>query len=814
MLFSRPASYAHLRVFGCLVYAKDNRGGLHKFAERGRASVFLGYAATKKGYVLYDLATQKLFVSRDVVFHETHFPFHSPNPSEYHWIPSAVFDDSLMSHPTMAGEESDETAPVVDPPSSASQPCSSKPNGSSSPMLAPAEPPCSPPLHSSGCEEKSPKSISHSGPSNSKEKSPQSISPVTQPQVEEVLGRGRRQRHRPKYLDVYATDEEYEQLASNVRYPLSNYVSYGNATPSFRAFLAAVTNNEEPKTWQKAILDARWRAAMRKEVAALEATHTWVLVPLPPGRRLIDCRWVFKIKYLPDGTIERFIARLVAKGYTQVEGVDYHDTFAPVAKLVTVRCLIAVAVQRGWHLQQLDVDNAFLHGDLEEEVYMRVPPGFQQPRDSRVCRLQKSIYGLKQASRNWYHKFTTALCEVGFRPSPADHSLFVYRHGDSYVAALIYVDDVLLAGNDLDFINRVKVFLDKRFSIKDLGSLRYFLGLEVARSPSGVILSQRKYTLDILEEAGVQGARPSSFPVEQNHQLTRPSVSAPLVDGSSYRRLVGRLQYLTVTRPDITYGVNILSQFVNAPTQAHFDAAMRILRYLKSSPGQGLFLPAQGSLDLVAYCDADWGGCQTTRRSTTGFYISLGSAPVSWRTKKQKVVARSSAEAEYRAMASTVSEVIWLRWLLSELGVTQSGPTPLYCDNQAALHIAANPVFHERTKHVEMDCHFVRERVVSGDIAPRKISSEFQLADLFTKGLGTDRFRALLSKLNVRDLHRPACGGVLGQVDDPFSLAHTTKACMVMQPSTYPGGVRNTTVTLADLMKDINRHVRPVGRVT
>ncbi|CAL1367579.1 unnamed protein product [Linum trigynum] len=282
---------------------------------------------------------------------------------------------------------------------------------------------------------------------------------------------------------------------------------------------------------------------------------------------------------------------------------------------------------------------------------------------------------------------------------------------------------MILAGTGLEFINRVKAFLHQRFSIKDFGSLRYFLGIEVARAPEGMVLSQRKYVLDILADACVLGCRPSAFPVEQNHHLTRPA-PADYPDHAAYRRLVGRLLYLTVTRPDITHGVNILSQFVHAPTQAYMDAAQRILRYLKNAPGHGLFFPTASSLELIGYCDAE-----STRRSTIGYVVTLGGAPISWRTKKQRVVARSSAETEYHAMASTVSEIIWLQWLLQELGAPQQGPTPLYCDNQAALHIAANPVFHERTKHVEMDCYFVRERVQSGDINPLKIGSHFQLAD-------------------------------------------------------------------------------------
>lgn len=237
--------------------------------------------------------------------------------------------------------------------------------------------------------------------------------------------------------------------------------------------------------------------------------------------------------------------------------------------------------------------------------------------------------------------------------------------------------------------------------------------------------------------------------MEQNIHLDN-ATDGPLVDASRFRRLIGRLLYLQVTRPDIT-----LSQFVASPHQPHLDAAMRVLRYLKTTPRQGIFFPSNGDLSLVAYSDSDWLGCPVTRRSKTGYFIMLGGAPISWKTKKQSVVSRSSAEAEYRAMATAVSEVLWLRWLLTDLGVPQHTPTPLYCNNQAARHIASNPVFHERTKHVVMDCYFVRERVESQHIQPCFIHTTNKLADIFTKPLGTERFRFLLAKLGVRNLHGP-----------------------------------------------------------
>lgn len=361
---------------------------------------------------------------------------------------------------------------------------------------------------------------------------------------------------------------------------------------------------------------------------------------------------------------------------------------------------------------------------------------------------------MKQASRNWYQKFTSALLVLGFKQSKADHSLFIYRVGNIFVAALIYVDDVIIVGNNPSKINETKEYLNKRFSIKDLGNLKYFLGIEVTRTKEGLVLSQRKYTLDILKDCGALGSRPSAFPMEQNLKVGKDEEGSR-VDANQYRRLIGRLLYLQATRPDIVYSVNVLSQFVSDPRHNHMEAATRILRYLKSTPGQGILLPKEGGSNLVAYSDSDWLGCPDSRRSRTGYLLILGGAPISWKSKKQSVVSRSSAEAEYRAMATTVSEILWIRWLLRELELTQDQPTSLFCDNQAARHIANNPVYHERTKHVEMDCFFVRERVESKEIQPRQIDTKAQIADLFTKALGSQQLQFLLVKLGIRNLHAP-----------------------------------------------------------
>jgi hypothetical protein len=269
--------------------------------------------------------------------------------------------------------------------------------------------------------------------------------------------------------------------------------------------------------------------------------------------------------------------------------------------------------------------------------------------------MQKSLYGLKQASRQWFSKFSSTLLEHGFVQSKSDYSLFTRLQGTTYMALLVYVDDIILASNDANAISDFTLFLNSKFRLKDLGSLKFFLGLEVARSKQGISLSQRKYTLEILQDSGLLAAKPVPFPMDSNLKLSRDAGSL-LEDPTSYRRLIGRLLYLTITRPDIAYSVQVLSQFMSCPRQPHLDAAYRILRYLKSAPGQGLFYPAACDLQLKAFCDSDWAGCIDSRKSTTGFCIFLGDSLVSWKSKKQSTVSRSSAEAEYRSMASTSCE--------------------------------------------------------------------------------------------------------------------------------------------------------------
>jgi hypothetical protein len=398
-------------------------------------------------------------------------------------------------------------------------------------------------------------------------------------------------------------------------------------------------------------------------------------------------------------------------------------------------------------------------------VYMQLPPGINVSKPNQVCKLVKSLYGLKQASRKWYEKLTSLLLAQGYMHANSDHSLFTKSTATTFTILLVYVDDIILAGNSISEFTNIKTILHASFKIKDLGQLKYFLGLEVAHSQKGISLCQRKYCLDLLADSGLNHSKPVSTPSDPSIKLHHDS-SPAYTDISAYRRLVGRLLYLNTTRPDITFVTQQLSQFLTKPTQVHHNAAMRVLRYLKSSPGKGLFFPRDSALQLLGFSDADWAGCLDSRRSISGQCFFLGKSLISWRTKKQLTVSRSSSEAEYRALAAATCELQWLLYLLQDLHIQTTKLPVLYCDNQSALHIAANPVFHERTKHLEIDCHLVRDKLQAGVMKLLPVTSQAQIADFFTKALLPQPFSILLSKLNMVDIYHPStCGGLTHHED-------------------------------------------------
>ncbi|KAE8665999.1 CBS domain-containing protein CBSCBSPB3 [Hibiscus syriacus] len=420
-----------------------------------------------------------------------------------------------------------------------------------------------------------------------------------------------------------------------------------------------------------------------------------------------------------------------------------------------------------WKFHQLDIKNAFLNGNLEEEVYMEVPPGLEgKVTKKTVCKLNKSLYGLKQSPRAWFDRFAKAMTQNGFKQSQADHTLFRKITPSGKITLLIvYVDDMIITGSDIEEIEKLKMNLAKEFETKDLGSMRYFLGMKVARSEEGLVINQRKYVLDLLAETGMLDCKPVETPMEPGLKFCKEMTENP-VNKESYRRLVGKLIYLSLIRPDIAYSVSIVSQHMSDPREEHLEAVNRILRFLKFTPGAGLIFRKNQDRTVKVYTDASWGGELTDRRSITGYCTYVWGNLVTWRSKKQAVVSRSSAESEFRAMALGICEGMWIKRLLKELDLDDKKNFEIFSDSQSTMSIAKNPVQHDRTKHIEIDRHFIYEKVNNGVAKLQYILTKKQLANIFTKALPRVTFDEMSFKLGkFRHLPVVENGEVIAMLD-------------------------------------------------
>lgn len=439
----------------------------------------------------------------------------------------------------------------------------------------------------------------------------------------------------------------------------------------------------------------------------------------------------------------------MVKGYAQVFGVDYSDTFAPVARLDTIRLLLATAAQKGWKVFQLDVKSAFLNGTLQEEIYVEQPEGFvEQGEEEKVYLLKKALYGLKQAPRAWYSKIDEHLSSLGFEKSLSEATLYVKRKENDVLIVSLYVDDLLITGGNAELVDEFKEEMKQVFEMTDLGLMSYFLGMEIKQLENYVFICQKKYAKEILKKFSMEDCKAIDTPINQKENLSKND-EADQVEEGYFRSLVGCLMYLTATRPDIQFAVSLLSRFMHCATETHMKAAKRVVRYIKGTIEFGVKFEKSEELKLLGFSDSDWGGSVDDMKSTSGYCFSIGSGVFSWCSKKQDTVAQSTAEAEFIAATAASNQAIWLRKILSDLQLKQWTNTEILVDNQAAIAISNNPVFHGKTKHFKIKLYFLREVQKDGEIVLVYCKSTNQLADIFTKPLPASKFEELRMKLGV-----------------------------------------------------------------
>ncbi|GJU73351.1 retrovirus-related pol polyprotein from transposon TNT 1-94 [Tanacetum coccineum] len=479
--------------------------------------------------------------------------------------------------------------------------------------------------------------------------------------------------------------------------------------------------------------------------------QVWELVDKPFRKNVIKLKWLWKNKKDEDQTVILNKERLVANGYAQEEGIDFEESFAPVARLEAVRIFVAYAAHKSFPIYQMDVKTAFLNGPLKEEVYVAQPDGFVDPdHPDKVYRLRKALYGLKQAPRAWYDELSKFLISNGFTKGIIDPTLFTIKYGEDILLVQIYVDDIIFGSTNPKFSKRFEKLMHGRFEMSLMGEMKFFLGLQIHQSPRGIFINQAKYTLEILKKHGMEKGQSIGTPM-----ATKPKLDADLsgepVDQTDYRSKIGSLMYLTSSRPDIVQAVCYCARYQARPTEKHLKEVKRIFRYLRGTIHMGLWYPKGSGFELTAFSDADHAGCVDTRKSTSGGIQFLGDKLVSWMSKKQDCTAMSSAEAEYVALSASCAQVMWMRTQLQDYGFNYN-KIPLYCDSQSAIAISCNPVQHSRTKHIHTRYHFIKEQVENGIIELYFVRTEYQLADMFTKALSEDRFQYLVRRIGMRCL--------------------------------------------------------------
>lgn len=671
----RKPSVKHLRVFGCIGYAKVEKPHLRKLDDRSRELVHLGIEPGSKAYRLVDPRSKRIVVSRDVVFDETKAwewskiteETEEPGTFKLCYKEHESNSDIIKKEDEEEGDEGDTSIPTVEVNDD-------------------------------------------------------------QTNADAPLRRSTRITKVPDYLSDYVMLSEIE---------------------GERLLLLI---NEEPWEFEDAIQEKVWMEACEEEIASIIKNRTWELVDLPTGAKAIGLKWIFKIKRNSDGSINRYKSRLVAKGYIQRHGIDFEEVFAPVARVETVRFIIALAASNRWEVHHLDVKTAFLHGDLKEDVYVAQPEGFiVKGSEGKVYKLKKALYGLRQAPRAWNEKLNKEFEKLKFVKCSKEPSLYYRRVKGSLLLVAVYVDDLLITGSDINLIMKFKTEMSSIFEMSDLGLLTYYLGIEVEQHAGGITLRQERYTKKILEQTGMGDCNAVHSPMEAGLVLSKAE-GEQSVDEKEFRRNIGCLRYLLHTRPDLAYSVGLLSRYMHDPKISHANALKVILRYLKGTTSYGLTFAAGSKMELVGYSDSSHNIDEDDGRSTTGHIFYLNNCPITWCSQKQETVALSSCEAEFMAATEAAKQAIWLQELHEEIMETSSKTVTIYIDNKSAIALTKNPVFHGRSKHIHKRYHFIRECVENEQIEVQNVPGTEQKADILTKALGRHKFKEMRELVGVQEI--------------------------------------------------------------
>ncbi|KAJ9539482.1 LOW QUALITY PROTEIN: hypothetical protein OSB04_032215 [Centaurea solstitialis] len=721
---SKP-SIEHLHIFGCVCYILNNKDNLGKFDSKSDDGIFLGYSSISKTYRVFNKRRQTIEETIHVKFDESGptFPHPNDNTEINQWADSffqvpepPIADPSPQDLPDGFEDNPIPPTDITTPPLINATPIS---------QITPPEP--DQPTNS---EDFSQTTVSEPSPTNL----------LPDPSSNEASTSG--QVYQPPALR-WTKDHPIDQVLGNPSSGVKTRRQAGNVC----LYVNFISENE-PKEIDDALRDPAWVSAMQEELAEFIRNNVWLLVPRPRKRTIIGSKWIFRNKLDEIGTIIRNKARLVAQGYRQEEGIDYDETFAPVATLEAIRLFLAFAAHMNFKVYQMDIKNAFLNGKLNEEVYVAQPPGFVDPKfPDHVYKLNKALYGLKQAPRAWYDTLSTFLLSKGFVRGKIDSTLFLKKYPKHILLVQIYVDDIIFGSTNPKLCEKFELLMKSEYKMSMMGELTFFLGLQIKQSEKGIFINQGKYVHEMLKKFDLTSCTPMKTPMAPPLSLDKDSKGKP-VDVTLYRGMIGSLLYLTASRPDIMYSTCLCARYQAEPKESHLTAVKRIFRYLKGTPNMGLWYSKDSGFDLTAYSDSDFAGCKIDRKSTTGGCHLLGGKLVSWTSKKQNSVSTSTAEAEYVAAGICCAQVLWLRNQLQDYDI-QLSKIPIYCDNTSAIAIANNPVLHSKTKHIEVRYHFIRDHVMNGDIELHFVPTEYQLADLFTKPLDVTRFNMLLSELGM-----------------------------------------------------------------